>query len=203
MQALLLRCQMNSPESNEDKAKKLAEQIELRLRVLNEKIIGAHTELEIPTSLTKVRNWVCDELGIEKIGSPSSFVTSHKEHGRKVKKIANCLETLKKQKKLPKKPKEQKLTELKAKNKELNESLTNAANQYVQYSQETKRLKEELILINSKVEGLTEELDETLSELQIARDEIILLRKKLAQYENRKASKVTKVEFVKGGNNAN
>ena len=194
---------MNSPANNEDKAKKLGEQIELRLRILNEKVIGEHPELEIPTSLTKMRNWVCYELGIEKIGSPSSFVTSHKEHGRKVKKIANCLETLKKQKKPLKKPREQKLTELKAKNRELNESLTNAANQYVQYSQETKRLKEELILSNSKVEGLTEELDETLSELQIARDEIIVLRKKLAQYEDRKASKVTKVEFGKGGSNAN
>ena len=203
MQSPLLSCQMNSPANNEDKAKKLGEQIELRLRILNEKVIGEHPELEIPTSLTKMRNWVCYELGIEKIGSPSSFVTSHKEHGRKVKKIANCLEILKKQKKPPKRPREQKLTELKAKNRELNESLTNAANQYVQYSQETKRLKEELILSNSKVEGLTEELDETLSELQIARDEIIVLRKKLAQYEDRKASKVTKVEFGKGGSNAN
>ena len=81
--------------------------------------------------------------------------------------------------------------------------MTNAANQYVQYSQATKRLKEELLLSNSKVEGLTEELDETLNELQIARDEIILLRKKLAQYEDCKAPKVTKVEFGKGGNNAN
>lgn len=203
MQALLLRCQMSSPASNEDKAKKLAEQIELRLRVLNEKVTGEHTELEIPTSLTKVRNWVCDELGIEKIGSPSSFVTSHQEHGRKIAKIAKCLEILKKQKKSPKKPREQKLTELKARNKELNESLINAANKYVQYSQETKRLKEELLLSKSKVEGLTEELDETTGELKITRDEIIFLRKKLAQYEANKASKVTKVEFGKGGNNAN
>ncbi len=194
---------MNSSVSNEDKAKKLAEQIELRLRVLNEKTKGKHTKLEIPNSLTKLRKWTCDELGIEKIGSPSSFVTSHKEHGRKVKKIANCLEILKKQKKPPKRPREQKLTELKARNKELNESLTNAANQYVQYSQETKRLKEQLILSNSKVEALTEHLDETLSELQIARDEIILLRERLVHYEDRKGSKVTKVEFGKGGNNAN
>ena len=144
---------MSSPASNEDKAKKLAEQIDLRLIVLNEKIKGEYPELDIPTSLTKIRNWIDDELGIEKIGSPSSFVTSHQEHGCKIAKIAKCLEILKKQKKSPKKPREQKLTELKARNKELNESLTNAANKYVQYSQETKRLKEELLLSKSKVEA--------------------------------------------------
>ena len=194
---------MTSPTSNADKAKKLTEQVELRLKVLSEKVKGEHPELENPTSLTQVRNWVDDELGIEKIGSPSSFVMTHQEHGRKVTKIAKCLETLKKQKKLPKKPREQKLTELKAKNKELNESLSSAANKYVQYSQETKRLKEELLLSKSKAEGLTEELDETAEELKVARDEVISLRKKLAKYEANKASKVTKVEFGKGGNNAN
>lgn len=194
---------MTNPTSNAEKAKKLAEQVEVRLKVLNEKLKGEHPELETPTSLTQVRNWIDDELGIKKIGSPSSFVMSHQEHGPKVTKIAKCLETLKKQKKPPKKPREQKLTELKAKNKELNESLTNAANKYVQYSQETKRLKEELLLSKSKAEGLTEELEETAEELRMMRDEVILLRKKLAQYETNKASKVTKIEFGKGGNNAN
>jgi hypothetical protein len=46
-------------------------------------------------------------------------------------------------------------------------------------------------------------LDETAEELKVARDEVISLRKKLAKYEANKASKVTKVEFGKGGNNAN
>jgi hypothetical protein len=194
---------MPSPASNTEKAKWLTEQIELRFKILVNKIKGEHPELVVPASLTKVREWVHDEFGIERIGSPSSFVTSHQEHGRKVRKIAKCLEALKNQKKPPKKPTEKKLTKLKAKNKELNESLTNAANKYVQYSQESKRLREELLLSNSKVDGLTEELDEIKGELQIARDEIILLHKKLAQYEDRKASKVTKVEFGKGGKNAN
>ena len=116
---------MSNLANNAEKAKKLAEQIDLRLKVLNEKVKGEHANLEIPTSLTKLRNWVCDELGIELIGSPSSFVTSHKEHGRKVSQIANALEILKNQKKPPKKPREKKLTELKARNKELNESLIN------------------------------------------------------------------------------
>ena len=194
---------MTNSASNAEKAKKLTEQIELRLKVLNEKVKGEHTELEVPISLTKIRNWVDEQLGIEKIGSPSSFVTSHQEHGRKVTKIANCLEVLKKQKKPSKKPKEQKLTELKTKNKELNESLTNTANQYVKYSQETKRLQEELLLCNSKLEGLEEELVETKGELKVARDEVILLNKKLAKRAGSKASPVTKVQFGRGVNREN
>lgn len=189
--------------SNAEKAKWLAEQIDLRFLILNEKVKGEHADLDVPISLTKVREWVHEELGIERIGSPSSFVTSHKDHGRKVVKIAKCLDTLKCQTKPPKKTKEQKLTELKAKNKELNESLTNAANQFVQYSQEIKRLREEKVLIKSKEEGLVEELDEVKNELQVSRDEIILLRKKLAQYDGSKVSKVTKVTFGKGGKNGN
>jgi hypothetical protein len=190
---------MSKPASNEEKAKFLADQIDLRLSILRKKVKGEHAELDVPISLTKIREWVHEELGIERIGSPSSFVTSHKEHGRKVIKIAKCLDTLKRQTKLPKKPKEQKLTELKAKNKELNESLTNTANQFVQYSQEGKRLREELVLSKSKEEGLIEELDEVKNELQVSRDEIILLSKKLAQYDGSKVSKVTTVNFGKGG----
>jgi chromosome segregation ATPase len=194
---------MSKPASNEEKAKFLADQIDLRLSILRKKVKGEHAELDVPISLTKIREWVHEELGIERIGSPSSFVTSHKEHGRKVIKIAKCLDTLKRQTKLPKKPKEQKLTELKAKNKELNESLTNVANKFVQYSQEIKRLREEKVLIKSKEEGLIEELDEVKNELQVSRDEIILLSKKLAQYDGSKVSKVTTVNFGKGGENGN
>jgi uncharacterized coiled-coil DUF342 family protein len=194
---------MSKPASNEEKAKFLADQIDLRLSILRKKVKGEHAELDVPISLTKIREWVHEELGIERIGSPSSFVTSHKEHGRKVIKIAKCLDTLKRQTKLPKKPKEQKLTELKAKNKELNESFTNVANKFVQYSQEIKRLREEKVLIKSKEEGLIEELDEVKNELQVSRDEIILLSKKLAQYDGSKVSKVTTVNFGKGGENGN
>jgi chromosome segregation ATPase len=193
---------MTNPASNTEKSKWLTEQINLRLTILSEKVKGMHSELDSPQSLTKVREWVNERLGVERIGSPSSFVMSHKEHGRSVEKIAKCLESLKRQKKTPKKPKEQKLTELNAKNKELNESLTNTANQFVRYSQEIKRLKEELVLSKSKSEGLDEELKEVNSELQITRDEIISLNKKLAQYENRRTSKVTSVDFGKGSNNA-
>jgi predicted nucleic acid-binding Zn-ribbon protein len=194
---------MSHPASNEEKAKFLADQIDLRLSILNKKVKGEHADLDVPISLTKIREWVHGELGIQRIGSPSSFVTSHKEHGRKVVKIAKCLDTLKRQTKPPKKPKEQKLTELKAKNKELNESLTNSANKFVKYSQEIKRLREDKVLIKSKEEGLVEELDEVKNELQVSRDEIILLRKKLAQYDGNKVSKVTKVTFGKGGKNGN
>lgn len=194
---------MSNPASNEEKAKFLADQIDLRLSILRKKVKGEHAELDVPISLTKVREWIHEELGIERIGSPSSFVTSHKGHGRKVIKIAKCLDTIKRQTKPPKKPKEQKLTELKAKNKELNESLTNVANQFVKYSQKIKQLREELILSNSKVEGLIEELDEVKNEFQFSRDEVILLSKKLARYDGSKVSKVTTVNFDKGGKNAN
>jgi hypothetical protein len=189
--------------SNGAKSEKLANQIDIRLKVLSEKVDGKHPDLDVPSSLTQVRKWIHDDLGIEQIGSPSSFVKTHNEHGSNVAKIAILLHTIRNKQKAPKKPKEQKLKELKAKNRILNESLTNVSNQFVKYSQDAKRLKEELLLSNSKVEGLTEDLEETSRALQIARDEVILLNQKLRQHSIKKTSKVTALEFGNGGKNAN
>ncbi|MGY5796180.1 hypothetical protein [Rheinheimera faecalis] len=193
---------MSDSKSNPMKAKGLADQIELRLQILGKKVNGELLDLKVPNSLTKIREWVHEGLGIQRIGSPSSFVMTHKEHGRTVKKIAECLDKLRLQAKFPKKPKEQKLLELTVKNSELNQSLMKAANQFVQFSYESKRLSEELVLSRSTEQGLREELNEVKNELQSARDKIILLSRKLAQYEDPKESKVTTGDFSRGSQNA-
>jgi len=183
--------------SNAVKAKNLSEQIERRLSILQEKLEGKHSELGIPKSLTKLRLWEHSELGIEKIGSPSSFVTSHPEHGRKIEKIAECLNLISKQAKRPKKPNEQKLAEVNRQNKSLNESLQNCANQFVKYKSEIDLLKEENFLIKSKTHSLLEQLKEKSAELLAARDEIVALRKALATGSSAVISNVTQVNFGK------
>jgi chromosome segregation ATPase len=186
--------------SNAVKAKNLSEQIDRRLSLLQGKLNGEYSELIIPKSLTKLRLWEHAQYGIEKIGSPSSFVTSHPEHGRKIEKIAECLNLIQKQAKRPKKPNEQKLAEVNRQNNTLNESLQNCANQFVKYKTEIDLLKEENLLMQSKADSLLEQLKEKSAELLTARDEIISLRKALAAGSGAVLSNVTQVNFGKNSN---
>ncbi|HCU67010.1 MAG TPA: hypothetical protein DF774_14740 [Rheinheimera sp.] len=188
---------MVNPLSNQVKAKNLSEQIDRRLSLLQGKLNGDHSELVVPKSLTKLRLWEHPDYGIEKIGSPSSFVTSHQEHGRKIAKIAECLSLINKLAKRPKKPREQKLTEVIRQNNQLHESLQNTANQFVKYKTEIDRLNEEKLLLQSKVEGLVEQLKEKSEELLAARDEMISLRKALVVDGIAAHSNVTQVNFGK------
>jgi chromosome segregation ATPase len=189
-----------NPLSNEVKAKNLCEQIDRRLSLLQGKLDGKYSELVIPKSLTKLRLWEHANYGIEKIGSPSSFVTSHQEHGRKIAKIAECLSLINKLAKRPKKPREQKLTEVMRQNNQLHESLQNTANQFVKYKTEIDRLNEEKLLLQSKVEGLVEQLKEKSEELLAARDEMISLRKTLVAGGSDGLSNVTQINFGKNNN---
>lgn len=191
---------MVNPLSNEVKAKNLCEQIDRRLSLLQGKLDGKYSELVIPKSLTKLRLWEHANYGIEKIGSPSSFVTSHQEHGRKIAKIAECLSLINKLAKRPKKPREQKLTEVMRQNNQLHESLQNTANQFVKYKTEIDRLNEEKLLLQSKVEGLVEQLKEKSEELLAARDEMISLRKTLVAGGSDGLSNVTQINFGKNNN---
>ena len=191
---------MVNPRSNEVKAKNLSEQIDRRLSLLQGKLNGEYSDLVIPKSLTKLRLWEHADCGIEKIGSPSSFVTSHQEHGRKIAKIAECLSLINKLAKRPNKSKEQKLTEVIRQNNQLHESLQNTVNQFVKYKTEIDRLNEEKLLLQSKVAGLVEQLNEKNEELLAARDEMISLRKALVVVSRDGLSNVTQVNFGKNNN---
>jgi len=181
--------------SNAEKAQKLTEQINKRYELLKAIKVGSIADIELPKSLNKLREWDNQELGIERIGSPSSFTTNHKLHGNTIKRIDTLLKELIK----PKKPRKKTTkTELKRDNNNLEAALQNAANQYVEYSQEIQRLKVEASLLKSKEHGMEEEILELKSALKVAREENLTLRKKLIQYESKAQSKVTKLDFGKG-----
>lgn len=117
---------------NKERAAKISLQIEKRLEVLSSWVAdGVPEGYQRPTSLNKVREWSDKELGIEKIGSPSSFTTSHKVYGHLVIKISNALNKLNTpaKKKPPTNPVKQ-LQKLRGDHAEYEKSLTNAANQY-------------------------------------------------------------------------
>ena len=181
--------------SNAEKAQRLTAQINKRYELLKAIKVGSIADIELPKSLNKLREWDNQELGIERIGSPSSFTTNHKLHGNTIKRIDTLLKELLK----PKKPRKKRTkTELKRDNNNLEAALRNAANQYVEYSQEIQRLKVEASLLKSKEHGMEEEILELKSALNVAREENVTLRKKLLQYESKTLSKVTKLDFGKG-----
>jgi len=174
---------------------KLKEQIALRVELLEMKLRGELDDTVVPTSLTKLRLWENQEHGVERIGSPGSFVTTHKEHGRKVLQLQKLLGQLRKPKKSKTKPASKKLSEVTKENIRLKDLLQSTANQYVQHSQELKRLKERTILNKTMETGLREELKEVKAELADAKEEIASLRKKLLKPSS--SSKVTQVNFGK------
>ncbi|MET0014354.1 MAG: hypothetical protein ABW088_11930 [Sedimenticola sp.] len=184
--------------SNADRKQWLENQINLRFDLLEQKCKGGLPELRVPKSLTKCRLWENGEFGIEKIGSPSSFVTTHEEHGKKIKKISKLLSQLSRPRKPKVKPAAKKNTELSAENTKLTKLLKNTSNQFVQYSHELKRLKDEVVLLKSREVGLVEEIEELKAELLQSKSESMALRKQLIQYQEGNTNKVTRIDFSNG-----
>jgi len=181
---------------NTRRQQNLKEQIELRIELLEKKIRGELADdVSIPISLTKLRLWQNEKYGVEKIGSPSSFVTTHQEHGQKVRKIQKLLGQIRAPKKPTTKPVSKKLSEVTQENLRLKSLLQSTANQYVQYSKELERLKESAVLNNAMETGLEKELEEVKAELAGSKEEIARLRKKLLKHEQGPSSKVAKVDF--------
>lgn len=181
--------------NNEQKAKWLKDQIKKRYDLLKDVDAKKLTGINIPKSLNKLREWENMEFGIEPIRSPSSFTTTHYEHGATVQKIKRILSELK--------PKEQKkkkktLATVEKKNREFEELLQSAANQFVQYSHQLKRLEEENILLKSTESGMDEELTEKIDLINALKDENLALRKKIAYYKGKSTSKVTRIDFSGG-----
>ena len=85
----------SSPMNNRERGDRVRHQIQLRLDTLRGwSSNGVPSGQEIPRSLNRVRLWEDPDLGISKIGSPSSFTTTHPEHGASIEEIASLLEVL-------------------------------------------------------------------------------------------------------------
>lgn len=86
---------MTRAKNNQAKTNVLKAQIQLRIDLANKARLG-EVELDIPLSLRKNKDWVNQEYGIEAIGSPSSFTTTHPVHGHKIQELNELLLQLKK-----------------------------------------------------------------------------------------------------------
>ena len=81
--------------NNTNRAEALRQKIQVRLEILERwQDEGIPEGYKVPISLNKVRTWEDASLGIQRIGSPSSFTTNHSKYGGQVKKIAKILEAL-------------------------------------------------------------------------------------------------------------
>lgn len=79
------------------------QRIERRLEILREWLRdGMPVGAAIPRSLTAARLWEDKALGVEPIKSPNEFTTTHHEHGRSVRDIADLLTTLRDRYRKPK-----------------------------------------------------------------------------------------------------
>ena len=82
-------------ESNAQRLEFVVGQIERRLEVLRSWALeGVPVGETLPRSLNWVRSWDSPALGISRIGSSSSFTTTHPVHGGAVRQVVEVLERL-------------------------------------------------------------------------------------------------------------
>lgn len=183
--------------SNEDKKRQLEEQINLRIDLLEKAIDGKLDGIDVPSKLTSMREWEDIGLGVKRIGSPGSFVTTHKVYGRKINKIKKLQSELFK----PSRPKAKSVTQryqdAAKENTRLKKLLQVTTNQFVQYRGDIKKLKEDMVLSKSIESGLREQIKELETEIDEANADLNKLRKRLMKLETSSKSKVTKVDFRK------
>lgn len=178
--------------SNKAKANRLNSQINLRYSVLTDWLInGIPTGYRVPKSLTKARLWVDPVLGIEKIGSPSSFTTNHRIYGRTIVRIHSLIEKLN----IPVSPKIKTnplktLSKERAKRQHYEEALIASANQYASLQMELDKLKVLYKVAIQSQKDMQQELSEANSNIQKLKSEIVLLR------AAKNKSKVSSIGFV-------
>lgn len=186
--------------SNIDRQKILTDQINLRITLL-EKAKKGGQDFTVPTSLTKLREWELPEYGVFKIGSPSSFVTTHAIHGKKIKKLNNLLNFLKSKNnsKRKNKPVSKQLASAKKEINKLKGNISGAANQFVMYVSEIKSLKEDAALYEGIKTGLTDELEDLKDELKQLKKNMLKLENENIKLKTKTSKgKVTKVDFKRG-----
>ncbi|SEI19621.1 hypothetical protein [Tardiphaga sp. OK245] len=78
------------------KRSSIGKRINRKLEVLQEwERSGIPIGQMLPASLAEVRTWSQPSLGVQAIGSPSDFTTTHPQHGNSIKAIWASLERLK------------------------------------------------------------------------------------------------------------
>ena len=154
--------------SNSKRARALSQQIQARLNLLEHwQDEGIPEDYKVPDSLNKVRIWENASLGIQQIGSPSSFTKSHSKYGGQVKKIAKILEELNRPKK--NKPRKTSSTQLLHQEREklghYKKALVAAANQYAVVTVNLKETQRDLRIARQSLELADDEIKQLKSHL--------------------------------------
>lgn len=176
---------------NKERAARIALQIEKRLDVLSRWFKNGVPEgYALPSSLNKVREWNDQELGIEKIGSPSSFTTGHKAYGRLVTKISKVLIKLN----APTKKKKQtnpakQLQQLKATNENYEEAFVNSANQYASLRIDLDKYQKLYRVARQSQSDVQQELDAVEETIRELKAELVRERARSSH------KKITSIEF--------
>ncbi|MET0035987.1 MAG: hypothetical protein ABW097_08795 [Candidatus Thiodiazotropha lotti] len=190
--------------SNLDRQAKLGEQIDIRIAVLEDMEKGLRSSDSCPTSLTKVREWEDCELSIERIGSPSSFVKTHRAYGKKIQRIESLIKRIRKPSTRKKPSKSAAASKARREKKEAIDSLSAAANQFVMLSEKIKQLESDLVLKGATDAGYQQEIEELNERLEKVQEENRLLRKEIARLNMKlSGSKITKIGFGKGKEDEN
>lgn len=176
---------------NADRQAKLTAQIRLRLETLRGWLANGVPDGKLcPSSLNKVREWNDPSLGIEKIGSPSSFTSGHKTHGSDVSRIAKLITKLniprtKKNKSNPHKQ----LLKTRAKYEEQQESLVMAANQYATLRIELDKYQKLYRVAQQSQLEAQQELAVAESTIRELKAELVLARARVSK------GKITSIDF--------
>lgn len=176
---------------NKERQEKLTAQIQLRLEILSKWLADGVPDGHFPpSSLNKVREWNDPNLGIEKIGSPSSFTTGHPLHGRVVSRMAKILVKLNVpvRKKFKSNPGKQ-LLKIRAKYEEQQESMIMAANQYASLRNELDRYKKLFRVAQQSQSEAQKELAAAEAKSRELKEELVLARAKMHK------GKISSIDF--------
>ena len=159
--------------NNRERREHVERQLERRREVLAEWVqIGvAHLPegTRVPRSLNEVRRWDDPRLGIFPIGSPSSCTTTHRVHGAVVRDIARLLREVVDRRAAPAKGRRAQAAKRK---RQLEGSLTGAANRYTVLSVELDETKLRLRVAEQGIATCQGENEELRTEVRTLRAEL-------------------------------
>lgn len=189
----------NKGANNKDKSDNLLVQIEKRLSLAKEKQNGKHSDLDIPLTLTKNREWRDSDHGIEAIGSPNSFTTTNAKYGPKISELNGYLRKLKSKKGKSKSKKPPSIASLKKSNSDLSKIIAQTADQFVMIQAELDECNDMVKILHVREQGLMEEMRELREELSENKSTIKYLRLELVNSVVRKGetSNVTEIGVMR------
>ena len=163
--------------NNLERHEHVRRQIELRREVLAGWAETGFSSLpegtSVPVSLNQVRQWEDAHLGITRIGSASSFTTTHRVHGAVVRDIDRLLRELAEQRAAPGKRKKTRGAKLKRRLALLESSLSGAANRYAVLSAELHETQLQLRVAEQSVAAFKRENSELRTEVRNLKVELV------------------------------